>query len=738
MRYWNDLWEGSPSKDRSPIIDYMNFKIGEVSYTLSGKVSNLSGYPINAEVRIDGRIANTDENGYYEIPCLNEGNYQASASAIGYFTSYLDIVLNSNQTQNFTLSPEGYYLSGLVRNEQTNEFISGVMIKINSISGNSITFNTTDSGEYSVFLLKGNYTIQASKDGFADFFGYISINSNTSFNFSLTPLYVVSGVVTDSSGLVVLGANLSFTNNFIGSYYTLTNSNGEYSITLKYGIYNVTVSHASNSYRPIVLNISVYSNLNYNFILEQIDISNQTFQGDVEVNFSRSEGVIGTYYGANERDRWDYFTYDLTDQMHHREVGTQYIRVWTSLDGGGYGMSPPTDTWHPKDSTPLRWSGSYYYWDWTQLDDYIEAVQNASAQPILAITYAPYFMNYTYKKTGPNYIPDDFNWFADYCANIVAHYKDLGKNIHYWQIWNEPYIWGAWKKVSKGDIYIQMFKIVEQKMHAVNSSIKIGGPSLAEQDYSFIEDMLKDPSMNFQFCSWHTYATGKFWTNPPEPRDDAYVMARTQTYEDYAKNIRNWISKYRPGKDIKLILGEYNINSSTTWNGSPNVDPRQHTLFGAPWTASALIHIIKGGIDIELFFLGTGNPLSWGAIAFGFGLWVHATNILVPSFFAKQYFATYFKQGSTIVNSTVVNTSKLPSLEVFAVKKETSYNLILVQKENVTRSFTVALNGVSPSTINAHTIDVNSMQGRHYSIQPGNLLNITVQGLGFTLLEIKD
>ena len=735
LRYWNDLWEGSPSKDRSPIIDFMHFEFGDFSYTLSGKVTNQSGYPLYAELRVDGRITNTDENGTYSIPCLKLGSYQASASALGYFTFYTEVVLTSNHTQNFTLYPEGFYLSGLVRNEQTNEFISDVKISISSFQ-NSFLLNTNILGEYSVFLLKGNYTIHASKEGFADFYSSLSINSNTSFNFSLTPVYLVSGQVIDSSTtLGIPNANISFTNSSIITYYALTNSQGEYHLYLKYGIYKVTVT--SDSYIPININISICSNLTYDFVLNKVGTLNQTFHGDVEINFSVSEGIINTYYGANERDRWDYFTYDSTDQTHHCEAGNQYIRIWTSLDNGGYGMNPPTDEWHPKDATPLRWSGSYYYWDWTQLDDYIEAVQNASTQPILAITYAPYFMNYTYKKTGPNYIPDDFNWFGDYCANIVAHYRDLGKNIQYWQIWNEPFIWGTWKKVSKGDIYIQMYKIVEQKMHAVNSSIKIGGPSLAEQDYSFIEDMLKDSSLNFQLCSWHTYATGKFWTNPPEPRDDSYVMARTQAYEDYAKNVRSWISKYRPGKDIKLILGEYNINSSTTWNNSPNVDPRQHTLFGAPWTASALIHIIKGRIDVELFFLGTGNPLSWGAISFGFGLWVHASNILVPSFYAKQYFSTYFKQGSTIVNSTIINASKIPNLEVFAVKKDTSYNIILVQKENITRSFTLALNGVSPHVINAHTIDVNSMQGRHYSIPPDNILNITLYGLGVSVLEIK-
>ncbi len=731
LRYFNDLWGGSPSADRSPIIDCMQFERGCPGYSLTGIVNDESGMPIaSAQVRMDGRIATTDENGSYAMRGILAGSYQATVSAAGYLPAYGTIALTGNMAHDFALASSGYILSGNVTSEQTGAMLSGVKLVATMIGGASATVYSDASGRYSVRLMPGNYSISASKDGYATFSTTITMSFASERDIALAPVYRLSGRVLDStSGLGISGASVS-----AGGASSVTDASGAYSIALRYGTYVASV--LSSGYASISSNVSLYSNVTCDFALDRLPSS---AHGDVEVNFSMSKGTVGISYGANERDRWDYFTYDLTDQRHHREVGTQYIRVWTSLDNGGYGWNPPysSSEYRPKDATPLRWSGSYYYYDWTQLDDYIEAVQNASAEPILSISYAPYFMNYTYKKTGPNYIPNDFNWFGDYCANIVSHYRDLGKKITYWQLWNEPFIWGTWKKVSKGDIYLQMYKSVEPKMHAANASIKLGGPSLAGQDYGFIEDMLRDPGMNFQWCAWHIYATGAFWMNPPEPRDDAYVMGRTQSYEDTAKTVRGWISAYRPGADIKLVIGEYNINSSTTWNGGANVDPRQHTLFAAPWTASALLHMIMGGIDIDLFFLGTGNPLSWGAIAYGFGMWVHATNILVPSFFAKQYFSTYIKRGSTIVNATVVNSEKAPMLEVLAVKMGYSYNIVLVQKENVTRTFSLALNGVSPSSITAHVVDIDSMQGRNYAIAPSNVVTVTMKGLGVTVLEVK-
>lgn len=77
-------------------------------FTIQGTVENSSGELLpSANIAVVNSFAGaiSDSNGFYRINNLKPGNYSISVSFVGYETVLKDVVLNSSQTIDFTLSP---------------------------------------------------------------------------------------------------------------------------------------------------------------------------------------------------------------------------------------------------------------------------------------------------------------------------------------------------------------------------------------------------------------------------------------------------------------------------------------------------------------------------------------------------------------------------------------------------------------------------------------------------------
>ena len=379
-----------------------------------------------------------------------------------------------------------------------------------------------------------------------------------------------------------------------------------------------------------------------------INANKTNFDAKVHADFSDYETFQRTQYGMNEKDRWSKFTYDDTYHKLHKSLNTSYIRVWI-------------DKAQPNPKVGV--------WDFKTLDDYVNSVYSSGAQPFMSISYAPAHLSKNGYGNELNY-PNDRTAFAKYCAEIVRHYNiEQKRGIEYWEIWNEPW----WESQSMNE-YILIFNEAAKAMKSVDPTIKVGGPGNAWYIPEWVDATLQNcPELDF--IPWHIYNGDR------SGNADWQILDDTTIYEQTAKDARARIEKSRPNSNIEIMVTE--LNSVSKWN--PTTDPRISYQFNAAWYASALNHLIRGGIDKEFYFEGTCSDDPYH----NFGMWSD-TGKIKPTYWTKMLFSKYAPYGSTVVNSTSTN----HKIESLAIINETS-NLFLINKENKTMHTFVDISGLN-------------------------------------------
>jgi len=186
-----------------------SMSVPEVTGNIEGKVIDaVLNSPLNnvlvsifqngAEIE----TVHTGGEGIYDIT-LPVGEYNLNISAENYIPAQINITVVEGETTTVTELQQvsnDYIGIGVVKGVLSNAFngslVSSVLLEVrsgvNSYSGtviNSVVTNT--SGEYELSLQAGNYTIQASKDGYTNtYFNIVSIGTLTrdNQNASISPI----------------------------------------------------------------------------------------------------------------------------------------------------------------------------------------------------------------------------------------------------------------------------------------------------------------------------------------------------------------------------------------------------------------------------------------------------------------------------------------------------------------------------------------------------------------------
>jgi len=204
--------------------------VGETDY--SGSIVMLGAYHDT-----------TDASGYYVI-CAPEGSYNMYAFQDGFTADSSDIDLDSDMTQNFTLSPTSGEISGIVELDGMSDYSGSIVTEI----GSGINATTDASGAY---LLEdvplGAVTIVASHSGFTPDTVEMVLDSVLTdvdfYLFGVPVFYTVDGTITlegetDYSGIeVILTNSISYTDT------VSTPASGDYSFAMvEPGVYDLTAS----------------------------------------------------------------------------------------------------------------------------------------------------------------------------------------------------------------------------------------------------------------------------------------------------------------------------------------------------------------------------------------------------------------------------------------------------------------------------------------------------------------
>lgn len=334
-------------------------------------------------------------------------------------------------------------------------------------------------------------------------------------------------------------------------------------------------------------------------------------------------------YGFNEIDAWQHIALGKHREeirRRHRLMGTQIVRIFV-FDKP---VPNPVSEWH-------------------NFAAYVQAVLDMGALPM--ITFAKYHP--------PHDDPRAMATYVARCADVVwgclQQWGGDAVRDWYWCIWNEPNNFQVGGKLSFAQ-YRRIYEAVAERVlrllepHLAGRNARIGGPAACGfQPYwlDYISGVINEiDEALVSFVSWHHYGDWRpvvpsetlgfdIKGDPEAPAGHPYerlLMAQTPQYEARARAVARVIG----GRNIQNFCGELNtlVNHDFRFTGGLN-----HNTFGAAYYASALIHLIRGGADLEMRWTATADD--------AYGL-MNGEGKPTAACLAKQIFAQHVRFGDSV------------------------------------------------------------------------------------------
>lgn len=308
-------------------------------------------------------------------------------------------------------------------------------------------------------------------------------------------------------------------------------------------------------------------------------------------------------YGFNEIDAWWHIALGEHRQAirrHVRRMGTEVVRIFV-FD------KPVPD--------PIR--------EWRNFAAYVQAILATGAVPMV-----------TFAKFHPPYDERNLRIFCARCTDIVwGCLEQWGAHAvrdWYWCIWNEPNNAGIGGELTF-DQYRRIYERAARGIHGLlaphigEKKARIGGPAVDSFQPFWLDWIARlvnevDDAL-VGFVSWHRYgdwrpvvpsATLSFDLKgaPEAPIGAAYeamLMAQTPGYEACARTVARVLAR----RDIMNVCGEHNaiVHHDNRFVGGLN-----QNAFGAAYYVSTLIHLLRGGADLEMRWTATANDDAYGVL----------------------------------------------------------------------------------------------------------------------------
>jgi hypothetical protein len=292
--------------------------------------------------------------------------------------------------------------------------------------------------------------------------------------------------------------------------------------------------------------------------------------------------------------------------------------------------------------------------EWDQFAAYLQGVLDAGAKPMV-----------TFAKFHPPYDdPKNIRDFVARCAEIVwsciENWGGEEVGSWYWCIWNEPN-----NLLVGGDLTFEQYRVIYD---AVASEIlrqlgpylggkkaMIGGPAIDSTHRLYWMDWIarliaEVDDQKIGFVSWHRYGDWRpavpsnslnleMWGSPDAPDGEVFqalLMAQVPSYGAHARGVARLLK----GRNILNVCGELNTMSHHEQYYTLGLN---QNAFGAAYYVSALIHLLRGGADLEMRWTATGHDDRNDA----YGLMtMHGDP--TPAGLAKQLFAQHVRFGDWI------------------------------------------------------------------------------------------
>jgi hypothetical protein len=155
-----------------------------------------------------------------------------------------------------------------------------------------------------------------------------------------------------------------------------------------------------------------------------------------------------------------------------------------------------------------RNSNNQMVYDFSKLDKVIKGITASGAKPFIVLSYLPSIMQ-TETMTDK---PSDWQEWKKLIQKTVEHISGtngLGIEGVYYEVWNEPDLFGGWK-INGAKSYLDLYRhTVMGAMQAQKvKAYKIGGPATTAFYPNWINGLLQysiENNLKLDFISWHRY-----------------------------------------------------------------------------------------------------------------------------------------------------------------------------------------------------------------------------------------
>ncbi len=296
-------------------ISNLNFDLKINPVFISGKATS-GGNPLEGVIiQTEGAADTTLSDGSYQL-WVQPGTYRITAAKAGYVATAnqtITIALGENKTGvNFTLVPNVGAIRGSVR--QGNLPIAGASV---SAFSEADTFRTVtgNSGQYSLSVKQGAWTVRAEKGGFVPKELNTAVQSGqtvTDVDFNLIRnIGTVSGRITDNHGRSVENA---FVEVIDKSLQCVSDLNGNYMIQLEPGNYQLKAWKLGFSSQTTSVTVGLNSTVTKNFSLTTMGMITGKITDvstSIPVNKATVWAILGSDTSQTETDYAGQYTFYL-------------------------------------------------------------------------------------------------------------------------------------------------------------------------------------------------------------------------------------------------------------------------------------------------------------------------------------------------------------------------------------------------------------------------------------------
>lgn len=224
-------------------------------------------------------------------------------------------------------------------------------------------------------------------------------------------------------------------------------------------------------------------------------------------------------------------------------------------------------------------------YNWSRLDKVVQDIIKAGAKPFLSLSYMPGVF------TGGDILaePRDWNEWSRLVQATVEHYSGALKiDDVYYEVWNEPDLFGKWRMGGKKDYKNLYYYAAVGASRAQNvKNFKLGGPATTGLYRNWMDNFfpyILNNKLRLDFFSWHRYDL------------DPMQYARD------AESVDKWIEGQPYFSQVEKIISEMGPDAKA---GGLN-----DTQAGAAHLI-AVVRQLMGKIKYGFSFSVTGN---WGVV----------------------------------------------------------------------------------------------------------------------------